>query len=127
MRLTPYVSVDATPFAASRRDLLATRGAPARTTRNAIGLNEMDYGSMVFRFQDNGRLEEITQQAPVLHLGSIAIPFAALERFVREQDADAFERAGFVVSPRFGIAFDPACPSWVTALAAHCVETWRAL
>jgi hypothetical protein len=127
MRLTPYVSVDATPFAASRRDLLTARGAPASTTRNSVGLHEMDYGSVVFRFQDSGRLEEVTQQAPVLHLGSIAVPFVALERFVREQDPDAFERAGFVVSPKFGIAFDPDCPSWVTALAAHCVDAWRAL
>ena len=127
MRLTPYVSVDETPFSIGRNELLAARGAPGRTARNDVGLDEMDYGSVVFRFQDNARLEEITQQAPVLHLGSIAIPFAALERFVRDQDPEMFERAGFIVSPRFGVAFDPQCPSWVTALAVHCIDTWRAL
>lgn len=127
MKLTPYVSVDATSFALSRAELLAARGAPGRAARNGVGLNEMDYGSVVFRFQDNGRLEEITQQAPVLHLGAIAVPFAALERFVHDQDPDAFERAGFVVSPKFGLAFDPRDASWVTALAAHCIDSWRAL
>lgn len=127
MRLTPYASVDSTTFATRRSDLLAARGAPERCSRNAVGLSEMDYGDAVFRFQDNGRLEEITQQAPVLHLGAVAIPFAALDRFVREHDPAAFERAGFVVSPAFGIAFDPQCPSWVTALAAHAIDAWRAL
>lgn len=127
MRLTPFVSVDSTAFATRRNDLLAARGAPDHCSRNAVGLNEMDYGDAVFRFQDNGRLEEITRQAPVLHLGAVAIPFAALDRFVQEQDPDAFERAGFVVSPKLGIAFDPRCPSWVTALAAHAIDAWRAL
>ena len=46
---------------------------------------------------------------------------------LRAHDGQVFERAGFVVSPRFGLAFVPAEPDWVTALAAHCVDTWRAL
>ena len=29
--------------------------------------------------------------------------------------------------PRFGLAFVPADPDWVTALARHCIPTWRAL
>ena len=40
---------------------------------------------------------------------------------------DTFRRAGFVVSPAFGLAFDPTEPPWVTALAAHCLAEWRAL
>ena len=39
----------------------------------------------------------------------------------------AFVRAGFLVSPRFGLAFVPDQPDWVTALAAHCIGAWRAL
>ena len=39
----------------------------------------------------------------------------------------AVGRAGFVVSPRFGLAFDPGEPSWVTALARHCLPQWEAL
>ena len=92
-----------------------------------MGLNELDYDTAVFRFQDCGRLEEITVQAPVVDLGAVAVPFASLEPFVRIQDSMAFERAGFIVSPRFGLAFDPQCPCWVTALAEHCIASWRAL
>ena len=81
----------------------------------------------MFRFQDCGRLEEVTAQAPVLHLGTAAVPFSLLEEFIRDHDALMFERAGFVVSPSFGLAFDPQCPSWVTALARHCIAEWKAL
>jgi hypothetical protein len=106
---------------------LRARGEPSRTGRNAIGLHELDYDTVVFRFQDNGRLEEVTMQAPVVVFGTIVVPFGTLAPFVREHDSSVFERAGFLVSPTFGLAFDPQCPFWVTALAAHCLAAWRAL
>jgi hypothetical protein len=127
MKLLPFIQVDSTPFSASRESILAERGEPARQVRNGVGLNELDYGEVVFRFQDNGRLEEVTMQAPVVYFGNMDVPFRALESFVRREDEFAFDRAGFVVSPKFGLAFDPACPSWVTALARHCIDSWRAI
>ena len=127
MKLQPFVKVDETPFSISSAEILQARGAPVRMCRNAIGLNELDFGSVVFRFQDSGRLEEITMQAPIVDFGPVAVPFAALRSFVRDQDPSWFERAGFVVSPKFGLAFDPNCRAWVTALAEHCLDAWRAL
>jgi len=127
MRLTPYVQVDDTPFTATPELVLARHGAPLRRQRNAVALHELDYGDAVFRFQDGGRLEEVTRRAPVLYLGALDVPFAGLHDFVRAHDGQVFERAGFVVSPRFGLAFVPGEPDWVTALAAHCLDTWRAL
>ena len=127
MKLHPFTAVDDVPFSVSGEELLRVRGKPVRQGRNGIGLNELDYADVVFRFQDCGRLEEITVQAPVLNLGTVSVPFSALEGFVRGNDPFTFERAGFVVSPRFGLAFDPRCPSWVTALAEHCIAEWRAL
>ena len=127
MRLEPFANVDGTPFSISIAEILQAWGTPIRTCRSAIGLNEFDFGSVVFRFQDSGRLEEVTMQAPVVDFGPVAVPFAALRSFVRDQDPSSFERAGFVVSPKFGSAFDPTCSAWVTALAAHCLDAWRAL
>jgi hypothetical protein len=127
MRLLPYQAVDDILFSSSRDEVVRGRGRPHRCGRNGVGLNELDYGSVVFRFQDNGRLEEVTQQALVMTLGKIAVPFASLAHFIRAHDEFAFERGGFIVSPRFGFAFDPSDPCWVTALASHCIETWRAL
>ena len=127
MNLTPFVRVDDVSFTLTSQELQARFGSPLRCGRNAVALNEFDYGHTVYRFQDSGRLEEVTQRAPVLHLDQVAVPFAALEGFVRSQDSEAFERAGFLVSPRYGLAFVPREPDWVTALAAHCIPTWRAL
>jgi hypothetical protein len=127
MKLDPYAQVDDTPFTTTREDLRRTRGEPWRALRNDVGLNEMDYGDAVYRFQDNGRLEEVTREAKALHLGNVAVPFEQLAAFVRAQDAEAFERAGFLVSPYFGLAFDPTQPYWVTALAQHCLPQWRRL
>jgi len=127
MKLQPYVQVDATPFTASRAQVVRLKGKPRRESRNGVGLDELDYGTEVLRFQDSGRLEEITVQAPVVYFGRLDIPFAALESFVRREDPSWFERAGFIVSPKFGLAFDPDGPCWVTALARHCIESWRAI
>jgi hypothetical protein len=126
-RLQPYVAVDGTPFSANSADLLRTRGQPWKSGRNAVGLNELDYGDKVYRFQDGGRLEEVTFQAEVITVGNVAMPFEALAAFVRSQDDEAFERAGFLVSPAFGLAFDPREPYWITALARHCIPEWEAL
>jgi hypothetical protein len=127
MNLDPFVSVDGILFSVSREEIVKMRGQPVRAGRNDVGLNELDYQSVVYRFQDGGRLEEITLQARVVSFGNVAVPFDALASFVRREDPGVFERAGFVVSPRFGLAFDPDEPLWVTALAAHCIDDWRAL
>ena len=127
MKLRPYLQVDDIFFSATREELLQQRGAPLRAERNSVGLEALDYGDVVLRFQNSGRLEEVTRRAPVLYLGPVDVPFAGLAAFVRREDAQAFERAGFLVSPRYGLAFVPGEPDWVTALAAHCIDTWRAL
>lgn len=127
MHLSPFVSVDGHAFSLSREEVLRLLGKPSSEARNEVGLNELDYGRIVFRFQDSGRLEEITLEAPVLDLGAVAVPFGSLEAFIDAQDPAAFRRAGFVVSPQFGLAFDPREPCWVTALARHCLPQWEAL
>ena len=131
MRLIPYLLVDGVPFAASQAQVLAHFGPPRWRTRNAVGLTALDYGPVVFRFQDSGRLEEVTRRAPTLVLChpccAAPLAFTELAAFVQRHDGGCFQRAGFVVSPCFGLAFVPREPDWVTALAPHCIDTWRAL
>jgi hypothetical protein len=127
MKLVPFIAVDGLPFAITPAQLHARFGPPLEQRRTPVGLSEHDYGARVFRFQDSGRLEEVTQRAPELRIGETSVPFAALGAFVRAHDAEAFERAGFLISPRYGLAFVPKEPDWVTALAAHCIDAWRAL
>jgi hypothetical protein len=127
LRLQPFTAFGELSFSLSAEDLVARFGPPQRRSRNNVALEEYDYGHRVLRFQDGGRLEEITLRAPALQLDKVVIPFAALASFVLSQDPGTFERAGFLVSPAFGIAFVPGEPDWVTALARHCISTWRAL
>lgn len=127
MKLDPYVQVDETPFTMTSAELVRARGEPWRALRNGVGLNEMDYGDVVYRFQDCGRLEEITVEAEVVNIGTLAVPFANLAAFIRGHDPGEFERAGFLISPQFGLAFDPSQPYWVTALARHCLPEWKSL
>jgi hypothetical protein len=127
MRLEPFERVNGIAFSISRAEVVRSHGAPVRECRNGVGLDELDYGTVVYRFQDCGRLEEITAKARVVRLGTLWVPFASLQAFVCEQDPLSFRRAGFVVSPQFGLAFDPTEPCWVTALARHCLAEWRAL
>ena len=127
MKIEPFVSVDGNSFAIMPDEVLRARGLPTHQCRNEVGLNEFDYTDIVFRFQDCGRLEEVTIQAPVLSFGSVVVPFANLESFIHNQDPAAFTRARFIVSPAFGLAFDPSEQFWVTALARHCIAQWAAL
>ncbi|WP_418319959.1 hypothetical protein [Piscinibacter sakaiensis] len=127
MRIDPYLSVDGMPFTISEAALRLQFGAPLEVSRSMVGLNELDYGEAVYRFQDNGRLEEVTKRAHVLHIATVAVPFDTLAAFIAATDPGRFERAGFIVSPRCGIAFVPAQGPWVTALARHCIDSWRSL
>ena len=111
MHLEPFIRVNGTPFTASREDVIRAHGQPLSEIRNPVGLSELDYGAVVYRF----------------HLGAVAVPFRDLAVFVRANDAAAFERADFLVSPLFGLAFVPGEPCWVTALARHCLGAWEAL
>lgn len=125
MKLEPFVAVDGLGFDLGPAELVQRLGWPSQQSRNAVGLHEYDYDDHILRFQEGGRLEEVTVRAPVLHLGALAIPFGHLASFVRGHDPACFQRAGFLVSPRYGLAFAPSDPPWVTALAPHGVEAWR--
>jgi hypothetical protein len=110
MHLEPFERVDGRCFSATRAEVGASLGPPPRESQNGLGLYELDYGTVVFRFQLSGWLEEVTFDAAVLHVDNVSVPFASLETFVCSHDVAAFRRAGFIVSPRLGLAFDPANP-----------------
>ena len=127
MHLQTCQSVNGTPFTAMRDDVIRAHGQPRIESRNTVGLTALDYGDVVYRFQHSGRLEEVTVGAEVLHLGPVAVPFRDLAAFVQSSDSTVFDRAGFLVSPLYGIAFVPGEPCWVTALARHCMAEWEAI
>ena len=127
MRIVPFESVGEVKFSASRKDIIAILGKPDQEVDNSIGLHELKYRNTTYRFDKTGALEEITAHAPVLDLGTISVPFPALATYIHQQDHSAFTKAGFLVSPHFGLAFDPDCPPWVTVITKLSIDLWLAV
>lgn len=127
MKVVPFESVGEVKFSDSRKDIIAALGKPDQEVGNCIGLHELKYQNIIYRFDKAGALEEITVHAPVLDLGAVSVPFSVLSAYIHQQDHSAFTKAGFLVSPQFGLAFDPDCPPWVTVITKHSIDLWRAV
>lgn len=127
MRFSPFTKVGDITFGTDAGTLAGLIGQPRAQRVNRDGLMEFDYGSVVYRFDETSTLVEITADSPAIQLDSHQVPFACLASCIREHDQSAFERYGFLVSPRFGIAHDPDFPSWVTAFPEKSLHFWRAI
>lgn len=102
-------------------------GQPHSERINHAGWMELDYVTTVYRFDASSTLVEITVDAPTLELDSHLVPFSYLSSYLQEHDQSAFQAAGFLVSPRFCIAFDPQFPFWVTTFPEQSLDIWRAI
>jgi len=125
MRIEPYKRVDAIEFGASRDLVVASLGKPMREGRTRKGMVELEYPSGFYRFNANSLLAEISVDTPVVELDTMSVPFKNLGAFLRNQDHETFEAMGFIVSPKYGIAFDPHDASWVTAFPQESLSLWR--
>ncbi len=88
-------------------------------------LSEYDFGKYVFRFNEVGNLVEVTADAPIIDFDEKGIGFNKLHSFLMNEDSNVFEKFGFIVSPKYGIAFDPAYFPWVTFLSAEGLQCWQ--
>lgn len=127
MKVSPFTQVGSITFGIDPGTLAGLIGQPRSERVNRDGRIELDYGAAVYRFDASSTLVEITADAPTLELDGHLVPFANLPSYLQEHDESAFTRAGFSVSPRFGIAFDPHFPSWVTAFPEKSLDIWRAI
>lgn len=125
VEIIPFVRVGDVAFGSDPAAVIGIMGERYTQQVNRIGLTEIDYGTAVYRFDDDAVLVEITVGAPVLELDGQDIAFEALADFLRANDPNAFECAGFMISPRYGIAFDPWHASWVTAFPENMIDSWR--
>ena len=107
VKIIPFVRVGDVAFGSDPAAVIGIMGERYTRQVNRIGLTEIDYGTEVYRFDDDAVLVEITVGAPVLELDGKNISYDTLADFLRANDPHAFERAGFMISPRYGIAFDP--------------------
>ncbi|HKY22531.1 MAG TPA: hypothetical protein VJM31_15065 [Vicinamibacterales bacterium] len=127
MKIVPLEAVGIVHFGEVTASIVAKLGEPHRRSISRNGRLEFHYPKMVCRFGSTGTLVEVTVDAADLELGSEPVRFAELGQHLKRRDPESFERVGFVVSPRLGVAFDPAYASFVTLFAAEEVPSWRAI
>jgi hypothetical protein len=127
MRIEPFSMLDDVSLSANRDELSQLLGAPVSNNVNRLGLDEFDYGGQVFRFEPSGFLSEVTIKAERVEFGQISVPFTALADFISSNDPDSFEKYGFIVSPAYGVAFDPEHRPWVTVLTRGGLDEWKKL
>lgn len=125
MKIEPYKKVGEVSLEVREDELLRDLGDPNSKSTNSIGLVEFDFGSRVFRFDPSGALDEVTIESEVVELESASIPFKYLAARLKAEDAGVFEKYGFIVSPKFGLAFDPEHSPWVTVLTKKGLAAWR--
>lgn len=126
MLFVPLNAVNNIHFGATSSEVEALLGEPVRRSTDRMGRVELHFGSAIYRFSGES-LEEVTIEAPVVSIATVAIPFHHLADYLRENDPACFERVGFIISPAYGLAHDPQFACWVTAFPTSLVELWRSV
>jgi len=127
MNIRPFEAVGEFAFGMNREAVTRLFGAPVRESLSRRGEPELHYTNVCCHFDSNGKLVEVTTNAPVVEFDSVAVPFNALAPFLKQQDAATFEKVGFIVSPALGVAFDPNFSSWVSAFSSERLQLWLAI
>ncbi|MEC5388314.1 hypothetical protein VVD49_21455 [Uliginosibacterium sp. H3] len=114
-------------FGIDRNELERVLGSPERENKSRLWASELQYPAGVYRFNSDGKLKEVSADAAELEIEGERVSFESLRPFLEQRDKEWFERVGFLVSPKFGIAFDPNFPSWVTAFSQSELPLWRSI
>ena len=125
MRIAAYQSVESVNFNIKRAELIGLLGSPEREMESDMWAVELYYPLGIYRFNSNDQLKEISVDAPKLEIDGKSVAFEHLAPFLESSDAAVFEASGFLVSPKFGFAFDQFFPSWVTAFPREELQDWH--
>ena len=125
MKIEPYKRINAIELNLKESELLESLGDPKKIAKNSIGLVEYDFNSQIFRFDSSGELNEVTVYSENVEIEGLSIPFDKLVLFVKKCDCNLFEKFGFIVSPKYGLAFDPEFFAWVTVLTSKGLVAWK--
>lgn len=134
MRILPYTNIDQVSFGSSEETVVSILGSKFTRKANEIGQVELAYENSTFRFlKVENILVEVTVNSEYFQIDDYClsagseIAFVELGYFVAKFDQDSFEAQGFIVSPKFGIAFDPHFPSWLTVFSKSELGAWQKL
>jgi len=124
MKFSPFKSINGIPFNYSKDDIIQAIGNPENVTVNNLGWEELNYDEFIFRLDKKGKLVEVTANLENVDLNGIKIQYRHLKEYLSKNDNEVFDRVGFTVSPRFGIAFDSEHQFWVTHFRQSELEGW---
>lgn len=127
MKISPLHAVDGIPFGAAEAEVVAVVGEPLLRSRSRRGEEELRYAESVYRFGGDLGLVEVSLNSQAVALNDVEVQFADLPTFFRTNDSEVFDRIGFVVSPRYGVAVDPSFETWVTLMPMHQIAAWKTL
>ena len=127
MRIEPFSKLGNVSLDITREGLELLLGAPSTKRTNRVGLEEHEYENSVYRFEASGVLSEVTIRAVHVEFGKIGVDFANLAGFIASNDPDSVEKHGFVLSPIYGVAFDPEHRPWLTVLTKTGLDAWQKL
>jgi len=124
MKFSPFKSINGIPFNYSKDDIIQAIGNPENVTVNNLGWEELNYDEFIFRLDKKGKLVEVTANLENVDLNGIKIQYRHLKEYLSKNDNEVFDRVGFTVSPKFGIAFDSEHQFWVTHFRQSELEGW---
>ncbi len=125
MVIVPFLKIDGISLDTSSRVVKEIKGQPNSIKTNSLGLIEIDFGSYVYRFDKEDSLHEVTLNAPSIELAGASVSFEQLEKYVKQTDNNWFDKYGFIVSPKLGIAFDPQHSPFLTVLTKLGLQGWK--
>ena len=137
MKVTPYIDILGAPFGALQEAVLTAFGAPMSESVNRLNQSELSYKDVTFRFspQPEGKLIEATVCSEFFQIKGCnispnhmrEISFRELGFVVAKLDIDSFVAQGFIVSPKFGLAFDPNDECALTVFSRSELAEWQRL
>ncbi|MEZ8578124.1 hypothetical protein AB6C82_25350 [Vibrio splendidus] len=125
MVIIPFLEIDGISLDTSSSVVTEIKGQPKSINTNSLGLIEIDFGSYVYRFDKWDSLHEVTLNAPSIKLAGTSVSFEQLEKYVKQTDNNWFDKYGFIVSPKLGIAFDPEHSPFLTVLTKLGLQGWK--
>ena len=136
MNVRPYQSAAGVAFGSSEAEAVSLLGPPLARKVDSQKKVELEYRDAVFRFSpEEGSLIEATLSSEYFEIEGCSLPrkepaevaFVELGYVVAKLDPASFSSVGFVVSPAFGLAFDPHHASHLTVFARSELAFWTAL
>lgn len=126
MKIIPFKKVIDVSFGDSKVDIISKHGKAERESENSVESKELVYSDKIFRFRHEAEtLHEVTLNSEYFDLDGREIGFAGLGFFIAKNDTSSFKTNGFLVSPKYGLAFDPHDKYFLTVFCQADLERWR--